>query len=81
LIADLTQCRYTFRGDKLLLEDKDQLKQRLGRSPDYGDALALTFAYPVQSQAVRTIRRSMAARDAAQERDYDPWARSERGMG
>jgi hypothetical protein len=30
----------------LLLEDKDQPKQRLGFSPDEADAFALTFAQP-----------------------------------
>ncbi len=32
---------------RLQLEEKDELKKRLGRSPDKGDALALTFAEPV----------------------------------
>jgi phage terminase large subunit len=46
LIATLAQTTYSFKGDKLLLEDKDQLKQRLGFSPDEADAFALTFAQP-----------------------------------
>ena len=29
------------------MEDKEELKKRIGRSPDKGDALALTFAEPV----------------------------------
>ncbi len=37
---------------RLQLEDKDELKKRLGRSPDKGDALALTFAEPVYDDAV-----------------------------
>lgn len=47
LVAELSQPTYTFRGDRLLLEDKDQVKQRIQRSPDRADALACTFAYPV----------------------------------
>ncbi len=47
LIAALSQTTYSFRGDRLLLEPKDQLKQRLGYSPDDADAFALTFAQPV----------------------------------
>lgn len=74
LIADLTSCRYTFRGDKLLLEEKDQLKQRLGRSPDYGDALALTFAYPLDSKTTR-LYKQWAGLGGAVQRDYDPWDR------
>lgn len=47
LVAELTVPTYSFKGDRLLLEDKDQIKERLGRSPDIADALALTFAAPV----------------------------------
>jgi hypothetical protein len=32
---------------RVLLEKKDQIKKRIGRSPDDGDALALTFPYTV----------------------------------
>ena len=38
--------KYDRRG-RLQLEEKDEVKKRLGRSPDKGDALALTFAEPV----------------------------------
>jgi hypothetical protein len=33
LIAALTRTTYSFRGDRLLLEPKDQVKARLGDSP------------------------------------------------
>jgi phage terminase large subunit len=46
LIAALSQTTYSFRGDRLLLEPKDQIKARLGYSPDDADAFALTFAQP-----------------------------------
>jgi hypothetical protein len=46
LIAALSQTTYSFRGDRLLLEPKEQVKQRLGYSPDDADAFALTFAQP-----------------------------------
>ena len=46
LVAELTTPTFTFRNGKFALEEKDQIKQRLGRSPDYADALALTFALP-----------------------------------
>lgn len=46
LVGELTTPTYTFVGGKLVLEDKDQVKERLGRSPDLADALALTFAMP-----------------------------------
>jgi hypothetical protein len=47
LVADLTEPTYSFKGDKMILEPKDSIKERLGRSPDHGDALACTFAYEV----------------------------------
>ena len=53
LIAELTTPTYSFKGDQLLIEPKEKIKQRLGRSPDYADALALTFAYPVQARPRR----------------------------
>lgn len=34
-------------NNELLLEDKDKIKERLGFSPDLGDAAALTFAEPI----------------------------------
>jgi len=34
--------------EKFLMESKDSIKERLGRSPDMGDSLALTFASPVR---------------------------------
>ena len=46
LIAELTTPTYTYVNGKFLLEDKDIVKERLGRSPDLADALALTFAIP-----------------------------------
>jgi phage terminase large subunit len=47
LIAALSQTTYSFRGDRLLLEPKEQVKSRLGYSPDDADAFVLTFAQPV----------------------------------
>ena len=46
LIAELTTPTYTFLNGKFQLEPKEQVKARLGRSPDLADALALTFAVP-----------------------------------
>lgn len=39
LFDDLTSVRYSFQGmKKVVIESKDNIKKRLGRSPDYGDA-------------------------------------------
>ena len=44
LVAELTVPTYTFSKGKFIMEDKDQVKKRIGRSPNYADALALTFS-------------------------------------
>lgn len=41
---------YDSKG-RLLLESKDEVKKRLGRSPDLADAFVLTFAEPVVEQS------------------------------
>lgn len=48
LKEELTSATYTFQGDKFRLCEKDDIKDLIGRSPDKADALALTFAFPVQ---------------------------------
>lgn len=48
LHADLTAASYTYDSrTRLKLESKKEIKKRLLRSPDGGDALALTFAFPI----------------------------------
>src|SRR5882757_5075503 len=60
LVADLGNVEYGYDGsDALLLERKDDMRRRGLASPDDGDALALTFAYPV------------ARKDWAAERRFD----------
>lgn len=46
LIKELVSPTYTFVNGKFQLEPKEQIKKRLGFSPDIADALALTFAHP-----------------------------------
>ena len=48
LMTDLTALQYGYKGGSLLIESKDDAKKRGIKSPDRGDSLALTFAYPVQ---------------------------------
>jgi hypothetical protein len=48
LHAELTTPTYTFANGVFLLEEKDQVKKRLGRSPDLADALAITYMLPDQ---------------------------------
>ena len=57
LIADISApgYRYASNGSRLI-ESKDNMKARGIRSPDGGDAIALTFAENVASKAVREDR-------------------------
>jgi hypothetical protein len=60
LLADLKSVDYGYdASDAILLERKDDMRRRGLASPDDGDALALTFAYPV------------AKRDWAEERRFE----------
>lgn len=45
-VKEFTAPTYTFKSGKFMLEPKEQIKKRLGFSPDVPDALALTFAIP-----------------------------------
>lgn len=59
LFGDLTAAKYGYFGkarDKIKLEPKPDFKSRLGRSPDDGDALALTFAVKPSRRDMRTSR-------------------------
>ena len=53
LIAELCAPSYTNdnAANRLALESKDDIRSRLGVSPDLADALALTFAFPVASRS------------------------------
>lgn len=48
LKEELCAQTFTHKKSQLLMEDKDIIKDKLGRSPDLADAYALTFAYPVE---------------------------------
>lgn len=44
LKAEVTAMRYTYRDGLLLMESKKDYKKRVGKSPDRGDSLAISFA-------------------------------------
>lgn len=52
LLTELSIPKYSFdaRG-RIKLEAKEHIKERIGRSPDYADSLALTFASPVSPRS------------------------------
>jgi phage terminase large subunit len=72
LVGELCAPTYTFSKGVLLLEEKDQIKKRIGRSPDLGDALATTFALPdMTGQALEAVRELMQGHRRA-ETEFDP---------
>jgi hypothetical protein len=72
LLADLTGVEYGYvlreGRDAIQLERKEEMKRRGLASSDDGDALALTFAYPVAA----TDRSGVAGR--LHQFEYDPFA-------
>jgi hypothetical protein len=79
LETDLTNRRYAYKmiGQKacIVLEPKDGMKQRGLASPDDGDALALTFALPVQQHSRAGFQGANAIRGAGNMAltEYDPF--------
>jgi hypothetical protein len=74
LVAELTAPTYTFtRKGRFLIEPKEMVKARLGRSPDLADALFITFGMPEMPRGAgggQGVGRAL--------RDADPYAISER---
>lgn len=57
LESDLCAPTYGWNpSGKKILESKDRIKERIGRSPDLADALCLTFAAPVGGGRARSSR-------------------------
>lgn len=81
LVGELTAATYTFVGGQFMLEDKDLIKEKIGRSPDLADGYMLTHALEDMPGGMLNVlkRTSTAKRDAdpyeapgAAERDFDP---------
>lgn len=46
LAQELTAITYTYQNGKIRVEEKETIKEKIQRSPDFADALSLTFALP-----------------------------------
>lgn len=80
LVAELTTPTYTITpAGKFQIEDKKLVKERLGRSPDLADALALTFALPEMPRdlgayaGVGTAEGRLFGRAGRVISEYDPY--------
>ena len=66
---------YNSHGE-IMLESKDDMRDRGVGSPDRADALALTFAYPVASRSNAEAVRGQNMGGGAMESEYDPMVRA-----
>lgn len=69
LQRELTAPQYSFKNGKLILEPKENIKERLGFSPDLADALALTF---YMDDVAASIDMKLGKTHSAIKSDYDP---------
>jgi len=72
LKKELSNIQYSFKGNKLILESKEQIKKRLGFSPDVADAFALTFAN--ETGLKQNIQQKLPViENQGLVTKYDPW--------
>lgn len=71
LTKEATASQYFFHQDKFQLEDKQQVKERIGVSPDLWDAFVLTFAQSVMNTH-RTVLDNLLS-PVKHEYDYNPF--------
>lgn len=75
LAKELVAPTYTLKNGKFLLEPKDQIKRRLGFSPDKADGLALTFALPDMPASKSPVFENQGDTEKGRVlHDYDPIA-------
>jgi len=72
LVAELSTPVYFFKGDRMQIEEKAEIKDRLGRSPDLADAFCQTFASPVQPPP-RFETQAFVRQTAVAKHEYDPF--------
>jgi hypothetical protein len=83
MVIGLSAMQYTYTRDgRIQIEEKDQIKARLGRSPDLEDALACTYAYPVYVPRRNVFgmpeHLSTLIEGGLHQHDYDPLERFKR---
>jgi hypothetical protein len=70
---DLAAPEYGFARETLIqLEKKEDMKKRGLASPDKGDALALTFAFPILKKVTRQALRTGGRRNTYNPLDFRP---------
>lgn len=70
LKTELSIPEYSFdAANRMKLESKEDIKEKMGKSPDTADALALTFAFPVKPRETWTKRNARTVNT-----DYNPFS-------
>jgi len=72
LPAELTAPTYSYVGGRLLIEPKERIKERLGRSPNKSDALYQTFALPDMPSSLQEAMGAKYRKPAHAADDWDP---------
>lgn len=76
LAKELAAPMYYFQNGKFQLEPKEQIKKRLGFSPDIADALALTFAIEERPSNLTLNKFLPNLEEVRHVSDYDPFRSS-----
>lgn len=72
LVDELCGPQYTVNASgAIMLEPKEAMLRRGVKSPDYADALALTFAYPIAQRSFTSAQDKTSYNPYAQERMYE----------
>lgn len=70
LVRELTEQTFTYHAGQFQMEDKDQIRKRLGRSPNYSDSLALSFGLAEAATAGVILN---PAAPVNEDEQNDPW--------
>lgn len=79
LIGELAAAQYSYKKDKIIVEEKELMKVRIGHSPDNMDAAACTHAFPVAATAEtrdKLFGFDMQRAVSKSRTDYDPLERA-----
>lgn len=75
LKTELSVVEYKFdKSGRIILEPKEQVKEKLGRSPDLADGLALTFAHKVMSREQHELLGHFRHSGTMCNTEYNPYA-------
>lgn len=69
MVGELTEPTYTYIGGQFVVEPKEMVKERLGRSPDLGDAYMNTYA---EEDMPAELHEKLSGRNKAKH-DFDPF--------